>query len=74
MATGRKALPNTSYTVLGVLTLGKELSGYDIRQWAQGMNHFYTSPAQSQVYSELKRLEGHGYVLSHMVPQDGKPG
>ena len=73
MAAKTKVLPNTSYTVLGILTLGKELSGYDIRQWTQGMNHFYSSPAQSQIYSELKRLEERGYVLSRMVAQEGKP-
>ncbi len=73
MAQKTKALPSTSYTILGLLTAEKELSGYDIRQLAQGMKFFYWSPAQSQVYSELRRLEERGYVLSRIVEQEGKP-
>ncbi|MEM7125839.1 MAG: helix-turn-helix transcriptional regulator [Chloroflexota bacterium] len=73
MAKKQKGLPITTYTVLGLLSFGEELSGYDIRQWAQNMRFFYWSPAQSQVYTELQRLEERGYVLSHLVEQRGKP-
>lgn len=66
-------LPTTSYAVLGLLSFGEELSGYDIRQWAQNMRFFYWSPAQSQVYSELRRLAEHALVVSRDVPQAGKP-
>lgn len=73
MAKQSSKLPTTSYAILGLLSFGEELSGYDIRQWAQGMRFFYWSPAQSQVYSELRRLAAHDFVTSRDVPQSGKP-
>lgn len=52
--------------MLGTLSFGEGLSGYDIKTWADwSLNYFYWSPSFSQVYSELKRLERHGYVTSH---------
>jgi DNA-binding PadR family transcriptional regulator len=66
-------LPNTSYAILGILSFGQELSGYEIRKWAQNLRFFYWSPAQSQVYSELQRLEEHGFVVSREVKQEEKP-
>ena len=68
-----KPLANNSYTVLGLLSFGDKLSGYDLRQWAKSLSYFYASPAQSQIYSELKRLEGLGYATSSKVSQEGKP-
>jgi DNA-binding PadR family transcriptional regulator len=73
MAQKPQFLPNTSYTILGLLSSGEELSGYEIRKQAQNMRFFYWSPAQSQVYSELRRLETQGLVESFDVEQDGKP-
>ena len=71
--TTSKPLPNTTYAVLGILSFGRPLSGYEIRKWAENLHHFYWSPAQSQIYSELRRLEKLGLVTSEMVPQAGKP-
>lgn len=65
------ALPATAWAVLGTLTFGEELSGYDIKTWADwSLNYFYWSPSFSQVYSELKRLENHGFVRSSDTPGD----
>lgn len=65
------ALPATAWAVLGTLSFGEELSGYDIKTWADwSLNYFYWSPSFSQVYSELKRLESHGYVRSRSTPGD----
>lgn len=65
------ALPATAWAVLGTLSFGEELSGYDIKTWADwSLNYFYWSPSFSQVYSELKRLEKHGYVRSRSIPGD----
>lgn len=65
------ALPATAWAVLGTLTFGEELSGYDIKTWADwSLNYFYWSPSFSQVYSELKRLEKHGFVRSSNTPGD----
>ena len=50
-------LPTTSYVILGLLTL-REMSGYDLKQLInKSITHFYWSPAKSQIYGELRRLE-----------------
>lgn len=60
-------LPATAWVVLGVLSFGDELSGYDIKQWAdQSVAYFYASPSQSQIYGELRRLERMGLAISRI--------
>ncbi|WP_235681288.1 PadR family transcriptional regulator [Tomitella gaofuii] len=62
---GLPSMPATAWAVLGTLSFGEGLSGYDIKTWADwSLNYFYWSPSFSQVYSELKRLEKHGFVES----------
>jgi DNA-binding PadR family transcriptional regulator len=56
-------LPTTSYAVLGLLTFGDELTGYEIKQRADNTLRFYwVAPAMSQIYSELARLTDHRLV------------
>ncbi len=56
-------LPVTSYALLGLLTFGDELTGYELKQRADRTLRFYwVAPAMSQIYSELGRLTGHGLV------------
>ncbi|MGW6566218.1 PadR family transcriptional regulator [Streptomyces sp. NPDC054975] len=65
------AFPATSWAVLGLLSFGRELSGYDLKKWADGsLRFFYWSPSFSQIYSELKRLEKAGYATSRRVAQE----
>lgn len=65
------SLPATAYAVLGLLSFDRELSGYDLKKWADSsLRFFYWSPAVSQVYSELKRLDSLGFVHARDVPQD----
>ena len=53
----------TSYALLGLLTFGDELTGYELKQRADSTLRFYwQSPAMSQVYSELARLTSHGLL------------
>ncbi len=67
-------LPATAFAVLGLLTFGQDLSGYELRGWSKGsFRHFYWSPAQSQIYRELKRLEAASFVESHPVAQQDRP-
>ncbi len=67
-------LPTTTYAVLGLLALGQELSGYELRQWAlNSLRFFYWTPAQSHVYRELRRLQELGLATSRDVPQEGRP-
>ena len=64
-------LPSTSYALLGLLSFGRELTGYDLKKWADSfLRHFYGSPAMSIIYTELKRLEEHGFVTARDVPTD----
>ncbi|PPJ31525.1 PadR family transcriptional regulator [Nocardia nova] len=69
-------LPTTSWAVLGMLSHTDELSGYDLKKWADwSLQFFYWSPSFSQIYAELKRLEKHGYVTSRTVTsEDGVRG
>lgn len=64
-------LPTTSWAVLGMLSHAEELSGYDLKKWADwSLQFFYWSPSFSQIYAELKRLERYGYATSRTVLQD----
>ena len=64
-------LATTGYAILGVLSFNRELSGYDVKKWADAsLRFFYWSPALSQVYTELGRLERRGLVSSRTVPRD----
>lgn len=70
---GKPNLATTSWALLGMLSYDYELSGYDIRKWIDwSMRFFYGSPAYSQIYSELKKLEQFGFVTSR-VDSDGSP-
>ncbi|MEU5208562.1 PadR family transcriptional regulator [Streptomyces sp. NPDC020742] len=67
----RPALPATGWAVLGLLSFGEELSGYDLKKRSdRSLRLFYWSPSFSQVYGELKRLERVGYVSSRQVAQE----
>lgn len=57
----------TGWALLGMLSGGDELSGYDIKKWFNWtVRFFYSSPAYSQIYSELKRLEQQRLVTSRV--------
>jgi DNA-binding PadR family transcriptional regulator len=66
-------LPNTSYAVLGMLSFGDELSGYQLKKRADNLRFFYWSPAHSQIYAELRRLEKLGLVSHREVRQLRRP-
>jgi DNA-binding PadR family transcriptional regulator len=67
-----QGLPVTSYALLGLLTFGDELTGYELKQRADSTLRFYwTSPAMSQVYTELGRLAEHGLVEAVSADEDG---
>jgi DNA-binding PadR family transcriptional regulator len=62
-------LTTTGYAVLGLLSFGRELTGYELKQWADdSLRFFYTAPAMSQIYSELERLRAAGLVRDRAVP------
>lgn len=68
-----RPLPTTAHAVLGLLTFGQELTGYEIKQWADSTLRFYwVAPAMSQIYTELGRLRDRGLVDA--LESDGGPG
>lgn len=72
---GHPNLPATSWAVLGMLSFGEELTGNDLKKWADwSIGFFYWSPSVSQVYAELKKLEEHGLVSSRQVADEGSRG
>ncbi len=66
-APGGANVSPTGWALLGLLSSDEELSGYDIKKWINwAIRFFYSSPAYSQIYSELKRLERLGFVSSRV--------
>ena len=61
----------TGYTLLGLLSFGRELSGYELKQMAENLRFFWSAPAMSQVYREVERLAVAGLVSQHSVVRDG---
>ncbi|WP_424215098.1 PadR family transcriptional regulator [Streptomyces sp. BI20] len=61
----RQDLPPTAWAVLGLLSFPGERTGYELKKWADSsLRFFYWSPAISQIYAELRRLEELGYARS----------
>ena len=59
-------LPMTAYALLGLLSFGEPLTGYELKQRAdRTLRYYWVSPAMSQVYSELERLSDLGLVRRH---------
>ena len=66
-------IPVTGYAILGLLTFGDELTGYEIKQRADVTLRFYwVSPAMSQIYTELRRLTDHGLVSAEARADAGR--
>lgn len=62
-------LPTTSYALLGLLSFDEELTGYQLqRRAAASLRHFFWSPAMSQIYAELRRLEQLDLVAHRTTP------
>ncbi|MFF4103128.1 PadR family transcriptional regulator [Streptomyces sp. NPDC001903] len=61
----KQDLPATAWAVLGLLSFPGERTGYELKKWADSsLRFFYWSPAISQIYAELRRLEELGYAAS----------
>jgi DNA-binding PadR family transcriptional regulator len=69
--TSTNAPTQTGYTLLGLLSFGRELSGYELKQMAENLRFFWSAPAMSQVYREVERLAAAGLVSQHSVVRDG---
>jgi DNA-binding PadR family transcriptional regulator len=72
VATAEPSPTPTGYALLGLLSFGQELSGYELKQWADdSLRFFWTAPAMSQVYRELERLAETGLVNQRSVVREG---
>ncbi|MGW7435103.1 helix-turn-helix transcriptional regulator [Streptomyces sp. NPDC054849] len=61
----KQELPPTAWAVLGLLSFPGGRTGYELKKWADSsLRFFYWSPAISQIYAELHRLEEIGYAAS----------
>lgn len=64
-------LPPTAWAVLGLLSFEGERTGYELKKWADSsLRFFYWAPAISQIYAELRRLEGLGHATSRASGPD----
>jgi DNA-binding PadR family transcriptional regulator len=66
------ALAATSRALLCMLSYEEEISGYDLKKWIEwSVDLYYWSPSYSQIYTELKKLEGLGLVTSRVERDEG---
>ncbi|GAA1922581.1 PadR family transcriptional regulator [Nocardioides hwasunensis] len=66
-------IPVTGYAILGLLTFGDELTGYEVKQRADITLRFYwVAPAMSQIYTELRRLTDHELVAARARHDGGR--
>jgi DNA-binding PadR family transcriptional regulator len=61
-----------SHAILGFLEF-RPMTGYDLKKYFdQSIAHFW-SATKSHVYQALEKLEKDGFVVSQIIPQQGKP-
>lgn len=60
------------FAILGLLAQ-EELSGYDLTQMMEGRVGNFWSARHSQIYPELARLEGDGFVRHRVIEQRERP-
>src|SRR4029077_9425707 len=64
-------LTNTSFLLLGMVALGP-LSGYDIKQMADGSTRHFWQISYGQIYPELKALEKAGMLQTAEAPRGSR--
>lgn len=68
----KSALAATSWALLGMLSYEEEISGYDLKKWIDwSVDLYYWSPSNSQIYTELKKLQSLGLVTSRIERDEG---
>jgi len=70
--TGRGRLPVTTFAVLGQVAVGPT-TGYDVKARLEAGAAQFWHASYSQIYAELRRLEGLGYVAQEHVVQTDRP-
>jgi len=67
-----RALSDTEYAVLGLLTFG-ERSGYELDKLANRSIGYFWRPAKSKIYAILPRLVDRGLAAASTVVQESRP-
>ncbi|SOX53851.1 PadR family transcriptional regulator [Mycobacterium ahvazicum] len=68
----KATLAATSWALLGLLSYEEEVSGYDLKKWIDwSVDLYYWSPSNSQIYTELKKLQSLGLVTSRIEHDEG---
>ncbi|OBJ04446.1 PadR family transcriptional regulator [Mycobacterium alsense] len=68
----KSPLAATSRALLCMMSYEEEVSGYDLKKWIDwSVDLYYWSPSYSQIYTELKKLEGLGLVTSRVERDEG---
>jgi PadR family transcriptional regulator, regulatory protein AphA len=62
-------LSRTAYVVLGMLAIGGDRSGYDIRKAIESSVGYFWGESYGQIYPALKQLTAHG-----LIKPGGEPG
>lgn len=61
-----------SHAILGFIEF-RPMTGYDLKKYFdQSIAHFW-SATKSHIYQALEKLEKDGFVVSQIIPQEGKP-
>ena len=66
----------TAYLILGMLSVGYNLSGYDIRKAVESSVNYFWGESYGQIYPTLKRLAAQGLIVPVPEPSsspDGRP-
>jgi DNA-binding PadR family transcriptional regulator len=66
-------LTTTEYAVLGLLSHGRERSGYDLRKEIDRNVGYFWAPTRSQIYAVLPRLVATGHLRVRRVAQRDRP-
>jgi len=65
-------LNSTSYTILGLLSVAPDLSGYDMRKGIQNSIGYFWRESYGQLYPALKRLADEGLVAPSSSGSNGR--
>jgi DNA-binding PadR family transcriptional regulator len=71
-ASRARDLPVTSFAVLGQLAAGPA-TGYEVQSRLRASAAHFWHASYSQIYAELRRLEGLGYASEERVVQERRP-
>jgi PadR family transcriptional regulator, regulatory protein AphA len=72
-AASTRTLTTTEAAVLSLLTMSGERSGYDLLKQLSRAIGYVWSPAKSQLYAVLSRLERDGLAVSRTLAQSSRP-